>query len=638
MERASDAWIAVLQSIPALGLAISRVEKVFYRDDEELPAYLQNPLLQQPTVLGIKNVQPWVLLEGAVRQSTMLLYVYKLDCCNNEPRSQLPISVPSTPRNLQVSSVTPSDFPSDAPSGMPSEMPSTSNVPFIGGTINFDDLIEDQPITTYHGLIWTNFFVSSTTPSAPSPPLAAIPAQTTSSVSLDNGTFSLTSVDLAGAKNVVPVIIRGFDSDGIQTISKTVPLTINYTTTDLADFENLSRVEFEFNVANASGIDNLVFAGSQPSVSSIPSDMPSPAPPQSSASDFPSDAPSDMPSETPSTSIVPCTGGTINFDDLIQNEPITTYRGLIWTNFKVSSTSPSPPSPPRAAIPTATTSSVSLADGTFSLLSVDLAGLGSASPVIIRGFDSDGIENISKTVYFTGAYETYDLSQFENLSRVEFEFGIANASGIDNLVFAGSQPCAESPIPTDMPSPAPPQSVASDFPSDAPSDMPSETPSTSIVPCTGGTINFDDLIQNEPITTYRGLIWTNFYVSSTSPSPPSPPRAAIPNAPTSSVSMENGTFSLLSVNLAGLGSASPVTIRGFDSDGIQTISKTVYFTVFYETYDLSQFENLSRVEFEFGIANASGIDNLVLAGSQPTTSPGAPSRPRAAVPSAPMSS
>eukprot|EP00980_Cylindrotheca_fusiformis_P027739 scaffold22538_cov117-Cylindrotheca_fusiformis.AAC.1 len=94
---------------------------------------------------------------------------------------------------------------------------------------------------------------------------------------------------------------------------------------------------------------------------------------------------------------------------------------------------PSPPSPPRAAIPTATTSSVRLADGIFSLLSVDLAGVGSASPVIIRGFDSDGIQTISNTVYFTGTYMTYDLSEFENLSRVEFEFGIANASGIDNL-------------------------------------------------------------------------------------------------------------------------------------------------------------------------------------------------------------
>eukprot|EP00980_Cylindrotheca_fusiformis_P018055 scaffold5780_cov102-Cylindrotheca_fusiformis.AAC.2 len=353
------------------------------------------------------------------------------------------------------------------------------------GTITFDDLIEDQVLTTYRGLVWTNFKVSSTSPSAPSLPLAAIPTSTTSSLRLTNGTFSLISVDLAGARNAGPAIIRGFDSDGVEIVSTTVPLTRTYATSDLSDFENLSELEFEFSVENASGIDNLVFESSQPtiSISSIPSNMPSLLPskslppsatpsqvsssmpsatpsqvssaspsqlpsetlefpsesPSSLPSEFPSDAPSDMPSQTPSsTSIVSVVNiGTITFEDLTEDQVLATYHGLIWTNFKVSSTYPSAPSPPLAAVPTSTTSSVRLANGTFSLISVDIAGSRNAGPVIITGFDSDGVQTISTTVPLVGFYtRTVNLSDFENLSELEFEFSVANASAMDNWVFA----------------------------------------------------------------------------------------------------------------------------------------------------------------------------------------------------------
>jgi hypothetical protein len=114
---------------------------------------------------------------------------------------------------------------------------------------------------------------------------------------------------------------------------------------------------------------------------------------------------------------------------LEEDSTVTTYEGLTWTNFVVSLTSPSAPSSPRAAIPTSSTPSFELSDGVFSLISIDIAGSEKANPVTVRGFD------ISKTVSFLTTYATYDFSEFTNIAKVEFEFGVANAAGLDNFVF-----------------------------------------------------------------------------------------------------------------------------------------------------------------------------------------------------------
>eukprot|EP00980_Cylindrotheca_fusiformis_P018056 scaffold5780_cov102-Cylindrotheca_fusiformis.AAC.3 len=188
-------------------------------------------------------------------------------------------------------------------------------------------------------------------------------------------------------------------------------------------------------------IDNVFVPSEMPSA--LPSEIPGgPMPtefPTEAPSELPSEAPSEMPSQTPSTSNVPFVNiGTITFDDLSSNVVLTTYRGLIWTNFKTASSRPqAPPSPPLAAVPTSTTASVRLPNGIFSLISIDIAGQGPRGPVIIRGFDSDGVQTISKEVEFIiVSFETKDLSGFENLSRLEFEFKASNIAAIDNWVFA----------------------------------------------------------------------------------------------------------------------------------------------------------------------------------------------------------
>jgi hypothetical protein len=77
-----------------------------------------------------------------------------------------------------------------------------------------------------------------------------------------------------------------------------------------------------------------------------------------------------------------------------------------------------------------------LASGVFSLTSIDIAGSPGANPVIVRGFDSSGAQTVSRSVSFLTFYATYDLSDFANVARVEFEFPISDASGLDNFVFA----------------------------------------------------------------------------------------------------------------------------------------------------------------------------------------------------------
>lgn len=128
--------------------------------------------------------------------------------------------------------------------------------------------------------------------------------------------------------------------------------------------------------------------------------------------------------------------GTVSFDDLPEDSAVGTYEGLVWTNFVVSTTSPAAPSMPRAAIPSSTTPSFELINGVFSLISIDIAGAPSANPVLVTGFDSNGVQVVQKSISFITTYQTYDFSEFINLSRVEFIFGAANAAGLDNFVFA----------------------------------------------------------------------------------------------------------------------------------------------------------------------------------------------------------
>jgi hypothetical protein len=118
-----------------------------------------------------------------------------------------------------------------------------------------------------------------------------------------------------------------------------------------------------------------------------------------------------------------------------EDEAITTYEGLTWSNFKASSTSPIAPSTPNAAVPTDTAASIELNSAVFHLASIDIAGAPGANPVTVKGFDVTGTQTVSKTVYFTTVYATYDLSEFANVAKVEFTFPISNAAGLDNWVF-----------------------------------------------------------------------------------------------------------------------------------------------------------------------------------------------------------
>lgn len=148
----------------------------------------------------------------------------------------------------------------------------------------------------------------------------------------------------------------------------------------------------------------------------------------------------------------------------------------------------------------------------------------------------------------------------------------------------------------------------------------------AVGPCAAGsalaTVNFDDLAEDTIIDTvidaaspnYECFIWTNWRASETAPAASSLPRAGVPTATTTAIEKQNGTlFSLASIDIAGAAVARPVTIRGFDAGGIQTVSTSITFTSNYITYDLSQFANVQRIEFTWGAANAAGTDNWVFA-------------------------
>jgi hypothetical protein len=128
--------------------------------------------------------------------------------------------------------------------------------------------------------------------------------------------------------------------------------------------------------------------------------------------------------------------GAINFDDLTDNDVITTYKGLIWDGWEASLTIPAPPSPLLGAVATSLSSTIELASGVFSMISVDIAGDPPSNPVTVIGYDSSGTVSVSKTIAFTTLYVTYDLSEFTNIAKVEFQFTTAavDFGVIDNLI------------------------------------------------------------------------------------------------------------------------------------------------------------------------------------------------------------
>eukprot|EP00980_Cylindrotheca_fusiformis_P021767 scaffold8595_cov134-Cylindrotheca_fusiformis.AAC.3 len=152
---------------------------------------------------------------------------------------------PSTPAPFTSAPAAPSAAPSDAPSDTPSVSPSAAVFVSINGgqPVNFDDIGEDDPIEDYDGLTWTNWFASQTSPGAPSPPRAAIPSNTLTSIESGPGeVFSMVSVEAAGSNAADPVTIRGFDSGGNLIATEVIdPLSGSYSTFDLTAFANVKR-------------------------------------------------------------------------------------------------------------------------------------------------------------------------------------------------------------------------------------------------------------------------------------------------------------------------------------------------------------------------------------------------------------
>eukprot|EP00980_Cylindrotheca_fusiformis_P020290 scaffold7337_cov131-Cylindrotheca_fusiformis.AAC.5 len=175
------------------------------------------------------------------------------------------------------------------------------------------------------------------------------------------------------------------------------------------------------------------------SPSMAPSSPGSQAPSTSAApSTAPSDAPSDTPSISPSAVVFVSIGaaGSVGFEDFGEDELIEDYRGLIWANWRASSTVPEPPSAPLAAVPDSTLLSIESGPGEiFSMVSVEAAGANALDPITIRGFDNVGNLIATEVVDLPPSYQTLDLTAFANVKRVTFEFSIANAAGFDDWVF-----------------------------------------------------------------------------------------------------------------------------------------------------------------------------------------------------------
>jgi hypothetical protein len=122
---------------------------------------------------------------------------------------------------------------------------------------------------------------------------------------------------------------------------------------------------------------------------------------------------------------------SINFEDLVVGfPPPTPYEGLIWNNWEVVSYGGT-----LVAIPTATTASIEISCGVFSLTSAFIGDLNSKD-VTINGYDSSGKRLLQKTITSANAsLQKFDLPDFALIAKLEFVFDAVRVSAVDNLVF-----------------------------------------------------------------------------------------------------------------------------------------------------------------------------------------------------------
>eukprot|EP00980_Cylindrotheca_fusiformis_P004890 scaffold1039_cov101-Cylindrotheca_fusiformis.AAC.3 len=126
-----------------------------------------------------------------------------------------------------------------------------------------------------------------------------------------------------------------------------------------------------------------------------------------------------------------------DFDRFGEDDDILIFGGLIWNELRASRTS-LPPTTKRRAVPNEQLTSIESADGstTFTLESVSIAGLPNASPVEITGFDANGDETLFRAFSFTQQFQTFDLSEFANVQKLQFFWQAAGEnSAMDNFVF-----------------------------------------------------------------------------------------------------------------------------------------------------------------------------------------------------------
>eukprot|EP00980_Cylindrotheca_fusiformis_P029398 scaffold23467_cov76-Cylindrotheca_fusiformis.AAC.1 len=130
------------------------------------------------------------------------------------------------------------------------------------------------------------------------------------------------------------------------------------------------------------------------------------------------------------------------------------------------------------------------------------------------------------------------------------------------------------------------------------------------------TLDFNGFSKGDKITEWNGLTVTGLRASDTVP-PAAGVLAGVPDqVNTITFTAPAGeTFSLLSASMASNASARPLTIKGFDAGGVETVSQEFILTFAYQTYGLSAFANVSKVTFTFagptGPAQpAAAIDNI----------------------------
>eukprot|EP00980_Cylindrotheca_fusiformis_P004893 scaffold1039_cov101-Cylindrotheca_fusiformis.AAC.6 len=168
---------------------------------------------------------------------------------------------------------TPTAAPTPAGGGTPTAAPirtcgtpptaAATDPALIPGTKNFDDLLcEDEQIGTYQGLIFTELMTSQTSPTAPSGTQTATPTDTVTEIASADGstTFTLEALKIAGAGPASPVQIIGFDASGAQVASTSIDFTTNYVRYELSGFTDVQRIQFIWQSAFASGMDDLEFS------------------------------------------------------------------------------------------------------------------------------------------------------------------------------------------------------------------------------------------------------------------------------------------------------------------------------------------------------------------------------------------